>query len=124
MTKIPLTELAPMPSGQPLTEPAPLLQVNRNKQGTAGIRKSTQRITRFVETREQTPRDPDSWESEHLRRTLVAVGELDFPRGEQTMMWAEWQPGRRPVDAMAKLKPLHGAVSTKDLRSQLDGPLP
>ncbi|NDH62647.1 MAG: hypothetical protein EBY18_13595 [Alphaproteobacteria bacterium] len=83
-------------------------------------RNVVRRIARFVEALEQTPCEPDAWESEHVQRALVALGELDFPRGEQAMMWAEWSPNRRALDAMAKLQPLHEAASTKDLRSLLD----
>ena len=83
-------------------------------------RNVVQRITRFIEALEQAPREPDTWECEHVQRALAALEELHFPRGEQAMMWAEWAPDRRARDAMAKLQPLHGAVSTKDLRSLLD----
>lgn len=51
-------------------------------------RKVTQRIARFIEALEQAPREPDPWECEHVMRALVALDELDFPRGEQAMMWA------------------------------------
>jgi hypothetical protein len=51
-------------------------------------RNVTQRIARFIEALEQAPREPDPWECEHVMRALVALDELDFPRGEQAMMWA------------------------------------
>lgn len=84
-------------------------------------RNVVQRITRFIEALEQAAREPDPWECEHVQRALAALDELDFPRGEQAMMWAEWAPDRRALDAMAKLQPLHGTASTKDLRSLLGG---
>ncbi len=40
-----------------------------------------QRITRFIESLEQAPREPDPWECEHVQRALAALEELDFPRG-------------------------------------------
>ena len=79
-----------------------------------------QRITRFIEWLEKAPREPDPWEGEHVQRALAALEELDFPRGEQVMMWAEWPPGRRALDAMAKLQPVHQPASTQGLRSLLD----
>lgn len=79
-----------------------------------------QRITRFIESLEQAPREPDPWECEHVQRALAALEELDFPRGEQAMMWAEWGPGRRMPDAMKKLQPIYGPASTKELRAHLD----
>ena len=81
------------------------------------------RITRFIEMLEQAPREPDSWEGEYVQRALRALGELDFPRGEQAMMWAEWSPDRRTPDAVSKLQPVHEVTNTKQLRSQLDGAL-
>jgi hypothetical protein len=38
-----------------------------------------------------------------VQRALAALDELDFPRGEQAMMWAEWAPERRSPDAMETL---------------------
>lgn len=55
-------------------------------------RNVTQRITRFIEALEQALREPDTWESEYVRRALAALDELDFPRGEDAMMWAECAP--------------------------------
>ena len=78
------------------------------------------RITRFIEMLEQTPREPDAWECEHIQRALTALEELDFPRGETAMMWAEWAPERRSPDAMAKLRQAHQAASTGQLRYQFD----
>ncbi|MDP3159735.1 MAG: hypothetical protein Q8N31_06945 [Reyranella sp.] len=83
-------------------------------------RNVTQRIARFIEALEQAPREPDPWECEHVLRALAALDEVDFPRGEQAMMWAEWAPERRSPDAMAELRPVHKPATTGDLRSQLD----
>lgn len=83
-------------------------------------RNVTQRIARFIEALEQAPREPDLWECEHLLRALAALDELDFPRGEQAMMWAEWAAERRSPDAMSKLQLVHKVATTGDLRGQLD----
>ena len=83
-------------------------------------RNVTQRIARFIEGLEQPPREPDPWESHHVLRALAALDELDFPRGEQAMMWAEWAPERRSPDAMATLPPVRQPMSTAQLRQQFD----
>jgi hypothetical protein len=83
-------------------------------------RNVTQRIARFIEALEQAPREPDLWECVHVMRALAALDELDFPRGEQAMMWAEWAPERRSPNAMATLPPVHQPISTVQLRQQFD----
>ena len=83
-------------------------------------RNITQRIARFIEALEQAPREPDPWECEHILRALTALDELDLPRGEQAMMWAEWAPERRSPDAMANLLPVRQPMSTAQLRQQFD----
>lgn len=83
-------------------------------------RNVTQRIARFIEALEEAPREPDPWECEHVQRALSALDELDFARGEQAMMWAEWSPDRRSPDAAAKLLPVHNPATTGDLRRQFE----
>jgi hypothetical protein len=78
------------------------------------------RIARFIEALEQVPREPDPWECDHVQRALAAPDELDFPCGEQAMMWAEWRSERRSPEAMAKLQPVHKPATTTELRNQLD----
>lgn len=85
-----------------------------------GRRNIVQRIARFIEALERAPREPDPWEGEHVQRALVALDELDYPRGEQAMMWAEWPPERRSPDAMTKLRQVHAATATRDLRDQFE----
>ena len=85
----------PLVAATPAGE-ARYLAMTQSPQALATARRNVvQRIARFIETLEQEPREPDPWESEHVQRALAALEELDFPRGEQAMMWAEWAPGRR-----------------------------
>jgi hypothetical protein len=84
-------------------------------------RNVAQRIARFIEALEQAPREPDLWECKHVMRALAALDELDFPRGEQAMMWAEWKLERRSPDAMATLSPVRQRMSTAQLRQQFEG---
>jgi hypothetical protein len=78
------------------------------------------RIARFIEALEQAPREPDPLECEYVLRALAALDDLDFPRGEEAMMWAEWVPERRSPSAMAALPPVHQPISTAKLRQRLD----
>jgi len=77
-----------------------------------------QRIDRFIEMLERSPREPDPWEAEHIQQALAALEELDFPRGESAMMWTEWASDRRSSEAVANLRPTFGAVSTGHLRDR------
>jgi hypothetical protein len=83
-------------------------------------RNVTQRIARFIEALEQAQREPDPWECEHVMRALAALDEMDFPRGEQAMMWAEWAPEGRSPDAMATLSPVRQPMTTVQLRQRFD----
>lgn len=83
-------------------------------------RNIVQRIGRFIEALEQAPREPDLWECAHVQRALVAPDELDFPRGEQAMMSAEWPPERRSPDALTELRQVHAATDTRELRDQFE----
>lgn len=73
-------------------------------------------IIRFVEAIEQAGREPAPSECEHVQRALAALEELDFPRGEQAMMWAEWFPDRRSPEASVNLRPTFETISTAVLR--------
>ncbi|MEI7874611.1 MAG: hypothetical protein WCK95_20960 [Alphaproteobacteria bacterium] len=79
-----------------------------------------QRIERFIEVLERWPRNPDRWECEYALQAVRSLEELDFMRGNHSIMWAEWPIERRTPQMVAAFKPEFALLATQGLRARID----
>ncbi len=78
------------------------------------------RIECFIEVLERWPRNPDRWECEYALKAVRYLEELDFVKGNHSIMWADWPIERRTPQMLADFKPEFALLTTMGLRARLD----